>query len=854
MGILLEADDATVFKATHNLVLRQEPLAKNRLAMDKHFTFIKLGYPWSRLEKQQDQNRWKQSFPQGVTSLQLAAVPNKVWDLVNKATEVLNVDPPQPRPTAITDDESAERAVEMAETFLTQDGEESGTNDSELDWWLDEVSLTRASSFVHLWCDPEGGGSIPAQIKAHPQATDPQNPLVAVDPTTGIPIPTVDYVLRYVTQDGGPDGAPAQFTDDPSQAARQWLPKICADRWQRQHVRTYPEDKDVSQCTELIGIGYLTLGEAKRRWPTVQQMADEHVSELTDWTPPRYLELLPEPLRARWKVQTGGTGETEQETDDQRYMFYYVHYIKQSSSYPKGAAIYCSGAFGGVTLDKNVLGFDVPTVDGKGTEPKSQDIPVVQVRLIQDTDSGDPFGAHFLARFAGSNDASSTVITSYLEAMDLILHPVRFSPSTSSATGEVIEEARASGDSVDILGPDDKPTWETPPQMPSDVLNVYNTITEAMNSMSGLTKPAQGADSQQEVSGIARNIAVKQALVSLSRMQQAKIAAKKRYWRIKCQLAQKDFTAPQQMRYTGADGGYKQEWWVGTDFSKVADQISLQPGTGTMMGEQEKVEYTARMRQFGVLSDDEFKDAARPTMAGTIGMADDPQEQHIERQVDSCLKGPPDGWLQQAQQYDLAKSQVDQQNAANMQAFQATVQQYQVGEQQKQAAAQNSAPPGKDGAPTPVATAPSAPPPQPPQQVPPPPPIWGPFQAIATDDEPIVAQLRLRRLRKLLVTTRFRALPPRWRQEAEQEYLRMRQAVAIAGQAAAQAGNAQKLSSDLEKIRLTAAVNPKAPAPGASQVEAQTLERDQSFLPQSMGASPGAPNPTAQPVSQPGAM
>jgi hypothetical protein len=75
-GELLEADDATVFRTIDALVRRQEPLARNRLAIDKHWTAIKSGYQFSSLTKQDNQDIYTQTYPAGYgTGLRTGAVP-----------------------------------------------------------------------------------------------------------------------------------------------------------------------------------------------------------------------------------------------------------------------------------------------------------------------------------------------------------------------------------------------------------------------------------------------------------------------------------------------------------------------------------------------------------------------------------------------------------------------------------------------------------------------------------------------------------------------------------------------------------------------------------------------------------
>ena len=69
-----------------------------------------------------------------------------------------------------------------------------------------------------------------------------------------------------------------------------------------------------------------------------------------------------------------------------------------------------------------------------------------------------------------------------------------------------------------MLSSQDYPKYEEPPPLPGSMFNLLEWGTEQMNSIASLPKPAQGADSQQEVSGVARRIAVGQANISLGRM------------------------------------------------------------------------------------------------------------------------------------------------------------------------------------------------------------------------------------------------------------------------------------------------------------------------------------------------
>lgn len=78
--------------------------------------------------------------------------------------------------------------------------------------------------------------------------------------------------------------------------------------------------------------------------------------------------------------------------------------------------------------------------------------------------------------------------------------------------------------------------------------------------------------------------------------------------------------------------------------------------------------------------------------------------------------------------------------------------------------------------------------PDPQQAVPPqPPPMpWTPFAPMPTDDEPLIAAMRRRKLEKLIDGAKFEGMDPTWQQVAFTEYQRMRQVESAAAMAVAQ--------------------------------------------------------------------
>jgi hypothetical protein len=761
MGPLMESADDQVFQQVHGLVLRQELIALNHLAQDSHWTYVKLGYPWSTLTKEPTRDVYKQTLPYGSAGITVQAVPNKAWDLINKTTEALLVDFPEAEAEPTDDTEEAQAAKEMANRFLSQDAGEQGTSDALL--FNDRVnrSLTSSSSYLECWTDPTGGGYVPLQIKAHPEAQDVAQPLLGPDGN-----PTTDPILRYVVL--GPDGQPLHFVDDASQASPQWQPKIRDSKWQREHVRVFPESLPVEKADKVIILGFCTIGEAKKRWKSVAAMQPDELSALTDWTPPRYLVLLPPFQRARWKL-TDGRDKEKAGSSDERIVFYYHIFAKASPDYPKGADVVVSGSKGGLVIDRQPLSKEV-TVNGQ-KETRCMEIPVVQITPRQDPDEADPSGRAFIELFAGAAENNAFLAMSFSQIIDQILHTPFSIPSTSPIEGWQVEEARASGDFLIVTRPEDKPVQLQPPLLPTGFQAMYELADEAINSIASSERAATGADNSKERSGKALQIAVSQNNVSLSGMQNSVNQSYARWCRLKIERAMSDFSTAQQISYVGEDGAYKQDEWTGVDFALIG-KVVIKAGTGTMMPPDQKVQYIGNLQAAGLIPPDEASDAARPSFAKRLGLPDNPQQQRIERQITGFLKGPPSPeWIQQAQVFQQAKAASDQQNAVAQQDYQNELAQHQANEQNSQTL--------KIGTSQPVPEQPQQAVPMDangqPMQAP-----WTPFNPLPMDNEPLNAQLRMRRLGKMMAQVKFEAFPPEWQQVAIAEYQNMSNAVLAA--------------------------------------------------------------------------
>ncbi len=743
---LQDADDKTKFACVEQLMRSQDPLARNRWAIDTHFRRIRSGVPFSRLEKIPNQSVWVQKLPTGLSKESSASVPNKADDLCNKIEDTLMADPPKLDPQPRINDETAREAADLASQFLQIDGAESGTNDVATYRWALNNALTAGSSFLHYVVDPSGGGYQPLQKLAHPQAQDPANPLVAQVPIVNpdgspgtIEERATNPVLRYVSADN-------QFVDDASQADRVWLPKIIIEKLRRESVRTFPATASVEEASASIVVRFTTLAEARSQWPeTVGAMDQEAIMALANWRP--VMSEIIVPFAFRGALQSGGSGPTMDEVGTfsallQRRMFSYRLYIGCNPEYSSGYYLDVTGANGGMVLGEGTMEYAVKLPTG-GEETRCRDIQLVQIRPQMDVDGGDPMGWPLIARFAGPSEAESTLYAAFQDMCDNMLHPHVFLPSTQTVDeDDWLDRTRP----ITIDPSQGNPFYEQFPQLPP-ILPLIENMDQKMDTVSGLTATAQGLDSPSAVSGVAKNLTIRQALVSLSGGQQNLHAGFTRGGRIKCQLAQAYFKTPQMMQFAGDEGSSEPQWWTGEDFGGVdTDRMGIQPGTGSMMTPEGKANYVAFLQAQNWLPPQEAAEVALPTIKMDLGLPQNPFKQSINRMVSTWLIGPDQTWLD-------AKQKQDEAIQSAQQSYQAQVEQIQ---QQAQA----------------MGSPPSPPPPfQPPSL----PPLPSPFTPRPNDTEPKVASVYAARLSELFVDPKYAKQPPAWQQVANDAYARYMQ-------------------------------------------------------------------------------
>ncbi len=584
----------------------------------------------------------------------------------------------------------------------------------------------------------------PKQILAHPQAQDPSNPMIGPDGQ-----PTVDPVLRYVSAGGPPtpempDGTPGQFVENASEAERVWLKAPTCTRVRREQVRLFPPQADIEDATASILILWDTVANAMKRFPeTIGQMSGGELMSLAAWRP-SFGGDYAVPFMMRGGLADGQTGPSVDQVGTfsplmQRRMFWYRLYIRKSQEYPRGLQIDISGYQGGTLFQKKPLEYTVTLPTG-GQTTRCRDIPLEHVRPCQDTEGGDPMGWAFINRFSGASDAEQMLYSAYQDAINVRLHPHVFIRSTAA----VDDEDWADRSVPVLLNPNDpEPTYEQFSPLPGEFLPMIQNMDDKQDSSAGLGGTAQGLETSQAVSGVAKQLTMQSADKNLRGMLAQLNSAQTRGWRILLQIAQAEFTTPQLMQYTGEDGSAETEWWTGEDLAGV-DDVGIEIGTGTMMTPEGKANLVAFAQAQGWLDTKKGSTIGLQGITRELGLPPDPLEQAVDRSLGVFWKGPPnEQWTQQAQAY-LAEQQ---QLAPQMAAYQNL----------QQVAAETGQP----------VTAPA---PQPTVPAP-----WTPFPPRPNDSEPRVAQVWVEKLSNAMLSPEYTAQPPEWRAMLEQRYVRARQ-------------------------------------------------------------------------------
>lgn len=700
-----------------------------RNAYGKVNQWRRMGYRWCKVKYHEDEADYEAWRPLG--SDKLPPSPNKLDRLLRRVTATLLNDPPKPEAQPERDEDEAVDAAEFTTRVLTVEGSESRLNFRAVMEEAFDRSHTFGSGFSYTTVDPFGGGARPKSMMAHPEALHSDNALV--HPETGLPPePELDetgeqvsdgYAERFVRPDGS-------LSDVETEADQQFLPslKICV--LDSRQVTFIPEySKGISDATGVVILEITNLGELRGKFPEVRNFSPDEQKELADFKPKGYDDVLPP-----WSKDL----ETPEPNDDGNYPDHtpvctLSLYMKgPSKAYPKGAYIVVCG-------DKKVLHKEEWAREIEDSEGNASveylDIPLAQLRSLNDYVLGDPHGIAFATNLGAAEELRYAVLGYAMEYLHRFVRPHTFLPVGSIVQPKQMD--KRDGKSVIFFNPNGKPEFENVPEFLREGPALRNEMTSDMDDETGLQQAAQGVEDASVKSGVHAETIVEQALVALSQVREHGADFFKRTCRICTQMMRVFYTTEQRLRYLGEDGAYKEQNWTGVDLGDTRI-ISIARGSYTMQTPSSKRRMVTEMMAIpGMMDVEEAKRLMRGSIDPILGMRDNPHFQRVNRQIDEWQKGP-------TKEFEQAYPQI------------------QAMQQQQQAEAQTFAAQGMMYQPKPLPALPS------------------PFDRLPVDLEQPVATIRHAELARAMASSKYRRLPPEWQQVFNTEYEAMKRAAGIA--------------------------------------------------------------------------
>lgn len=743
LGFWLDAPEPEVAKDLDEQWNAQNRSMKNRYARWDLNERRMDGDTYSKLVQDTDQDTFRIYTPENA---ELAPPSlNKTRDLSNKMVANLLVDPPkfECEPPSDTDEDIA--ASEFSTRALENEAGETGLDLVGRIEEAEDLACIYGSAFLRFYVDPNGGGRKPKEIYASAQATTEQDALAGPAP----------YFIRYLTPDG-------QITDDPTQAAITWQPKIRCEVITGRNLRFLPETATgIEDADGVLIASYDTLGNIKARFPeTVGKMDDTQLKALVSYRPPDTRKLIP-------KWAGGGTGSKRKEGQvgppDDAQVCVITGYRIATPQYPKGAYVCMAG--GKFILERvpweavmtaaepeeeeaqepqaEAVGAiepgsyepaPAPQPKPPSKTPLAMDIPVAQFRQFRDAKGHDPYGRGLVDLIGDGDPIRAFIIGSVIEYLHRVNNPHLFVP-----IGTVHENFVGLPRGVPIpynASAGGKPEYEQIAGLPGEFMELFEEIGGMQDSMSGLQQAAQGTADPTSQSGVAKQIVVEQALVALGKPKRAMDKGGIRSCRIVLQLMRQAYTQPQRLKVESEDGSYKEQEFTAADLRSTTD-VRIVPGTSTMLPQSAKQDLILRYatpidpNQPPILSMAEAKRLIRTGARSIIGMQDAKPLLRVKGQIKRWKDGPPDGWAPAAPPVDPSTGQ-----------------------------------PAID-----AATG---------QPIPTPPDPANPFaDQRPTDDEPENAKTRFAELSDLVSSSAYLKHGPEWAQYALTEYLRAKQSAGV---------------------------------------------------------------------------
>lgn len=695
-----------------------DPFMERALAQWKVNQARRRGVTNAKMLFRRDQDtHWTAWIPSNA-SPDLTPDVNKAATLCRRMTALINADPHVPVVAAAGRDFEEESQAEFTERALLDLTSESNLNDSKAHRSAFDRTHVFGSAYVWYYVDAHGGGKLPMEVRARPDAQDVQGALL--DPEGNERGP---YATRYVTEDG-------LLTDDPEQAKEEWIPALRRKVLDGRHVRLIPHTcEDVWDAHGVMIGSFRTWGELKDIAPDLANLPEDQISEMLKYRP-KFSEDI---LDGDEDMQPTG-----KELRDEHKVFVLTMYYRQCEDFPEGLYLIVVG--GKAVLHRSGW------MDESGERPKALDLPLTQHSGFEEGESN--YWKTGLMEIVGpGNELRGAQIAGWLDHLEKFNNRKWFVPTNSIVKPQQMLQGRGAWIPMNPGGqpvPEDIPSW------PADSYSMIEFTGKEMDDASSL-QDIGGLNSKDVESGRHAFAIISQVHAGLSEIIQNVERARRRGWRIILQLARAFYDVEQELEWVGEDGAFRMDAWKGTDLLSDVD-VQVKAGSGTMLAPAAKAQLAERYASLNVMDRDELRDVLASSIGGVIGLQDNPHRMHIRRQLAKWLEGPPDGW----REAPPAPAGLPPGTSGVIQMPQ-----------------QGMMAPPPPAPPPPVVQE---------QQNPMTgqiivqivdPDLADIFDATPADSLPGIAQMRLTEIAKVMASEKYRRQPPEWRQGLDGEFKRM---------------------------------------------------------------------------------
>ncbi len=784
LGPLLEEEDQKkVVDTIVQMIRDQMPARKRRRAEWECNKLWLKGVRGARIRRESENyNEVELVVPLG--AYDLPPVMDRCDELLEKTVAHLLSDPPVPDAEPASDADTDRDAAEFTTRLLTVEGAESGFNNLSLMRRATRKAGVYDSAFIYACVDPMGNGWRPMEIRALPTATTTQD--ATLDPVTQTNVGASDERLatRYVMEGG-------QLTDNPSDAQFQWLPKLVPEVLTGDNVVLLPETcSGINDALGVIIIRWTPLAKLKAEFQeTLGKANDDTLRKIIDWRPEDSKAARPGFQQGK---EVNADATVGGKINDAALCCTLSLYFKSHAAYAKGAYLVAAGE--DMVLHKQPWSGMVETAPGV-VEEECLMLPLAQERHLDDDIDDDPMGRGLIRKIGPADDVRGQIVLGWLDYLERFNNPIPMVPLGSIVHPSAIQ--LRDGSPV-YFNPAGKPEWEVIPAFPADAKEFFDRATDHQDSAIGLEDTAQGAESPNAVSGIAKQIVVQQAHVNMATMRANLADCQERWWRVCAQIYRVFYTIPQKLKYLGDDGAYKEREWTRVDLGSTRD-IRIARGSFTQQSPEVKQQRLDMRFQAQQIDAEEFERLTATNIQSSIGFRDNPHRMRIRRQISEWRDGPGEAFQAEQQQYATVYAQWQQQSMA----------------------AQPMGQPAPPAPPDPST----------------------PFEVLPVDEEQDVARVRWLELRREMSGTAYTKMKvkgpegPAWVQKFDAAYAHAKgaagiQTVAEQQAAAAQqaaAGAAQQANSDKSKADTALKGKAMDHAANANESDAQrTFDREQN--------------------------